>query len=52
MYLLQIIVARQNGLLSVSILKVISIFVILCFHVFNKMTIRRIKKKSKMVMFM
>ena len=33
-------------LLSVSMLKIISIFVILCFHVFDKMTIRVIKKKK------
>ena len=30
-------------MISISILKVILIFAILCFHVFNKMTIRRIK---------
>ena len=34
-------------LLSVSMLKIISIFVILCFHMFDKITIRVIKKKKK-----
>ena len=33
-------------LLSVLMLKIISIFVILCFHMFDKMTIRVIKKKK------
>ena len=33
-------------LLSVSMLKIISIFVILCFHMFDKITIRVIKKKK------
>ena len=30
-------------MISISKLKAIPIFAILCFHVFNKMTIRRIK---------
>ena len=34
-------------LLSVLMLKIISIFVILCFHMFDKMTIRVINKKKK-----
>ena len=33
-------------MISISKLKAIPIFAILCFHVFNKMTIRRIKKNK------
>ena len=43
---------QESGLLSISMLKVIPIFAVLYFHVFDKMTIRRIKKKTKMTMFM
>ena len=39
------IVAKQSGLLFVLMLKVIPIFAVICFHVFDKMTIRRLKKK-------
>ena len=43
MSLLQWIVAKQSGLLSIAMLKVILIFAALCFHMFDKMTISRIK---------
>ena len=37
---------QESGLLSISMLKVIQIFAVLYFHVFDKMTKRRIKKKK------
>ena len=44
---------QESGLLFFSMLKVIQIFVVLYFHMFDKMTKRRIKKKKKkMAMFM
>ena len=38
---------QESGLLSISMLKVIQIFAVLYFHVFDKMTKRRIKKKQR-----
>ena len=38
---------QKSGLLSISMLKVIQIFEVLYFHVFDKMTKRRIKKKQR-----
>ena len=40
---------QKSGLLSISMLKVIQIFAVLYFHVFDKMTKRRIKKKKKQI---
>ena len=38
---------QESGLLSISMLKVIQIFAVLYFHMFDKMTKRRIKKKKQ-----
>ena len=38
---------KQDGLLSISMLNVIPKFAILCFHMFDKMTMKRILKKNK-----
>ena len=38
---------QESGLLSISMLKVIQIFIVLYFHMFDKTTTRRIKKKNK-----
>ena len=38
---------QESGLLFISMLKVIQIFAVLYFHMFDKMTKRRIKKKKQ-----
>ena len=38
---------QESGLLFISMLKVIQIFAVLYFHMFDKMNKRRIKKKKQ-----